>query len=48
MKEEQLINNYGSTALCWALVAFQFDPLQSAGLPGRGISRLQGLYLHTE
>jgi hypothetical protein len=39
---------YGSTALCWTLVAF-FSCLiftQSLGLLGRGISPSQGRYLH--
>jgi hypothetical protein len=41
---------YGFTALSWALAVF-FSFLiytQSVGLLGRGISRSQGLYLHTE
>jgi hypothetical protein len=39
-----------STALCWALAVFEFlDLITQAAEPlGRGISPLQGLYLHTD
>jgi hypothetical protein len=41
---------YGCTALCRASVAFLVSRscIQSVGLLGRGISPLQGRYLHTE
>jgi hypothetical protein len=40
---------YGSTALLWTLTVFQhLNPIQSAGLLGRGISTSQGRYLRTE
>jgi hypothetical protein len=40
---------YGSTALCWTLVAFLVSKsfTQSVGLFGRGSSLSQGRYLHT-
>jgi hypothetical protein len=41
---------YGSIALCWALATFSVfrSYTQSVGLLGRGVSPLQGRYLHTE
>jgi hypothetical protein len=49
MDQYGYISMYGSTVLCWALVAFSFSCsyMQSVGLLGRGISPSHGRYLHT-